>query len=248
MRANIGITASIEEICSEPWTDMESALVPFSYVRAVQCAGGRPLLLPPDPEDAQDPGEVLDLLDALIITGGPDIDPSAYGQDTHPKTTPGRKERDEYEVALVLAAVERDLPLLGICRGVQIINVAYGGSLEQHLPDVLGHEEHLFPPGVFTDHEVRLQPGSLAARAAGAQKLVVKSHHHQGMKVLGKGLLATGWAAEDQIVEALEDPGHRFLLGILWHPEEDGNSKLIKILVEEATRIRNVGDAHRGRG
>lgn len=234
MKANVGITVALEKVNTGPWTDMESAVVPFSYVRSVRRAGGRSLLLSPDPDDILDPTEVLALIDALIITGGPDIHPSLYGQDSHPKTGPTQEERDAYEIALVHAALESNTPLLGICRGGQIINVAYGGTLEQHLPDILGHERHLCLPGTFSEHEVRLKSDSLAARTVGARTTVVKSHHHQGVKEIGKGLRATGWTTEDDIVEAFEDPEHPFMLGVLWHPEEDERSKLIKILVEEA--------------
>jgi putative glutamine amidotransferase len=126
------------------------------------------------------------------------------------------------------------MPILGICRGMQVLNVAYDGSIEQHLPDVLGHEEHRHTLGTFADHEVRLDPGSLAARAAGSESTPVKSHHHQGIKEVGRGLKVTGWA-EDDVVEALEDPSCRFVLGVLWHPEEDENSQLIKALVSEVS-------------
>lgn len=232
MKVNVGITAAIEKVSSGPWDDMEAALVPFSYVRAVRRAGGRPLLLPPDPGDTLDPNSVLNVIDTLIITGGPDIHPALYGQESHSKTGPAQKERDTYEIALVRAALESNVPLLGICRGSQIINVAYGGSLEQHLPDVLGHEKHLYPPGTFADHEVRLEPDSLAARAVGEQKTIVKSHHHQGIGKIGRGLRGTGWATDDNIVEAVEDRDHSFVLGVLWHPEEDERSKLISALIE----------------
>jgi putative glutamine amidotransferase len=143
--------------------------------------------------------------------------------------------RDAYELALVRGALARELPILGICRGMQVLNVAYGGTIEQHLPDALGHEEHRHTPGTFADHEVLLVPGSLAARAAGAERTPVKSHHHQGIKEVGSGLEVTGWATEDDAVEALEDPSCRFVLGVLWHPEEDKDSRLIKALVSEVS-------------
>ena len=209
---------------------------PASYVRAVQRAGGRPLLLPPDPEDTEDPARVLELVDALIVTGGAgDVDPALYGQEAHPETGPVQEERDAYELALVRKALERRMPILGICRGMQILNVAYGGTIEQHLPDVLGHEEHRHTPGTFADHEVRLDPNSLAARAAGSERTPVKSHHHQGIKDVGSGLVITGWAVEDDAVEALEDPSCPFVLGVLWHPEEDEKSQPIKALVSEVS-------------
>ena len=146
-----------------------------------------------------------------------------------------QEERDAYELALVRGALRREMPLLGICRGMQILNVAYGGTIEQHLPYVLGHEEHRHTPGTFADHEVRLEPSSLAARAAGAGRTPVKSHHHQGIKDVGSGLAVTGWASEDDAVEAIEDPSCSFVLGVLWHPEEDEKSQLINALVSEVS-------------
>lgn len=235
-RPNIGITAATERISYGAWKEVPAVISPARYAEAVQRAGGRPILLAPDPEDTEDPNGVLDLIDALILTGGAgDLDPSLYGQDPHPETGPVHEQRDAYELALVRAAIERDMPTLGICRGMQIMNVAYGGSIEQHLPDAVGHEEHRHTPGVFADHEVRLAPGSLAARATGAETTAVKSHHHQGIEKVGDGLSISGWAIEDDTVEAIEDPAHPFVLGVLWHPEEDENSRLIQALVSEVT-------------
>jgi putative glutamine amidotransferase len=235
-RPNIGVTAATERVSYGVWEEIPAIISPARYVQAVQRAGGRPILLPPDPEDAKDPDRVLDLLDALIVTGGAgDLDPALYGEEPHPETGPVQEERDAYELALVRGALERELPILGICRGMQVLNVAYGGTIEQHLPDALGHEEHRHTPGSFADHVVRLDPGSLAAHAAGAERTPVKSHHHQGIKEVGSGLKVTGWAAEDDAVEALEDPSCPFVLGVLWHPEEDENSRLIKALVSEVS-------------
>jgi putative glutamine amidotransferase len=235
-RPNIGVTAATERVSYGVWEEIPAIISPVRYVEAVQRAGGRPILLPPDPEDAEDPNGVLDLLDALIVTGGAgDLDPTLYGDEPHPETGPVQEERDAYELALVRGALEREMPVLGICRGMQVLNVVYGGTIEQHLPDVLGHEEHRHTPGVFADHEVRLEPDSLAARAAGSQKTPVKSHHHQGIKEVGSGLAVTGRATEDGAVEALEDPSCPFVLGVLWHPEEDEKSQLIKALVSEVS-------------
>jgi putative glutamine amidotransferase len=235
-RPNIGITAATENVSYGVWDEVSAFISPASYVRAVQRAGGRPILLVPDPEDAEDPNGVLDLVDALILTGGAgDVNPALYGRERHPETGPIQEERDAYELALARAAVERDVPTLGICRGMEILNVVYGGSIEQHLPDVLGHEEHRHTPGTYADHEVRLVPGSLAARAAGSESTPVKSHHHQGIGEVGEGLSVTGWATEDDAVEALEDPSCPFVLGVLWHPEEDEKSQLIKALVSEVS-------------
>ena len=235
-RPNIGVTVATERVSYGVWEGIPAVISPARYVQAVQRAGGRTVLLPPDREDAEDPGGVLELLDALIVTGGAgDLDPALYGDERHPETGPVQEERDAYELALVRGALKREMPILGICRGMQILNVAYGGTIEQHLPDVLGHEEHRHTPGTFADHEVRLEPDSLAARAAGAQRTPVKSHHHQGIKSVGSGLAATGWAAEDDAVEAIEDPSCPFVLGVLWHPEEDEDSQLITALVSEVS-------------
>lgn len=235
-RPNIGVTAATERVSYGVWDEVPAFISPASYVRAVQRAGGRPILLVPDPEDAEDPNGVLDLVDALILTGGAgDVNPALYGQERHPETGPIQEERDAYELALAREAVERGVPTLGICRGMEVLNVVYGGSIEQHLPDVLGHEEHRHTPGTYADHEVRLVPGSLAARAAGSESTPVKSHHHQGIGEVGEGLSVTGWATEDDAVEALEDPRCPFVLGVLWHPEEDEKSQLIKALVSEVS-------------
>ncbi len=235
VRPTVGITAATESVSYGAWKGMPAFLSPVNYVRAVQRAGGRPVLLPPDPEDAKEPGELLDILDALILTGGAgDLDPDLYGQEPHPETGPVQPERDAYELALVCGAISRRMPTLGICRGMHVLNVAYGGGLEQHLPDVLGHEEHRHTPGTFADHEVVLAPDSLAARAVGSGRTPVKSHHHQGVREVGEGLVVTG-RSEDEAVEAIEDPSCPFVLGVLWHPEEDEKSQLIHALVSEVS-------------
>ncbi|MBA2712135.1 MAG: gamma-glutamyl-gamma-aminobutyrate hydrolase family protein [Rubrobacteraceae bacterium] len=231
-RPTIGVTAATESVSYGAWSAVPAVVSPASYVRAVQRAGGRPVLLLPDPEDAEDPAGVLDIIDALIVTGGGDVDSSLYGQEPHPETSSVREERDAYELALVRAAIGRGMPTLGICRGMQVLNIAYGGGIEQHLPDVVGHEDHRHTPGAFADHEVDLETGSLAARAVGAERAPVKSHHHQGVREIGEGLVVTG-RSDDDTVEALEDPSCPFVLGVLWHPEEDEKSQLIKALVSE---------------
>jgi putative glutamine amidotransferase len=235
-RPTVGITAATETVSYGPWKEVPAVMSPERYVRAVQRAGGRALLLPPDPEDARDPGEVLDLIDALLLTGGAgDLAPDLYGQERHPETGPVHEERDAYELALARAVLAREVPTLGVCRGMQVLNLAYGGTIEQHVPDAVGHEEHRHTPGTFADHEVWLEPGSLAARAAGTELTAVKSHHHQGVREIGHGLRVTGWSTTDDLVEALEDPGRKFVLGVLWHPEEDEKSQLIKALVSEVS-------------
>ncbi|CAN5690595.1 gamma-glutamyl-gamma-aminobutyrate hydrolase [soil metagenome] len=234
-RPTIGVTAATESVSYGVWSGVPAFVSPAGYVQAVQRAGGRSVLLPPAPEDAEDPDGVLDIIDALIVTGGAaDMDPALYGQEPHPETGPVQEERDAYELALVRAAIWRGMPTLGICRGMQVLNVAYGGGIEQHLPDVVGHEDHRHTPGTFADHEVDLESGSLAARAVGAERAPVKSHHHQGVREIGEGLIVTG-RSDDDTVEALEDPSCPFVLGVLWHPEEDEKSQLIKALVSEVS-------------
>jgi putative glutamine amidotransferase len=235
-RPTIGITVSVEEMTSGDWTELSDS-VPHSYVRAVQQAAGRAVLMVPDPLDAADPAQLLGMVDGLIVSGAAgDVDPARYGASPHPQTRPVVPERDDFELALVRAAAERDVPVLGICRGMHVINVAYGGTLEQHLPDALEHDRHRGPPGRFTHHGVRLADGSRAASAAGARRAEVRSYHHQAVAEVAQPLRPTGWAEGDDVVEAVEDPGRRFLLGVGWHPEEDEASRVIGVLVEEAGR------------
>jgi putative glutamine amidotransferase len=216
--------------------DQEAALLPSAYVQAVQRAGGQAVLVPPDPELAQDPDQLLDRIDGLILAGGHDIDPSFYGAQAHSETKGIVPERDRTELALTLAAVERDLPVLGICRGMQLLNVAFGGTLVQHLPDQVGHGDHRRYPGSFdgSEHDVQLSPASLAARAAGEEIHSSKSHHHQGLDQVADGLVVTGQSVLDDLPEAIELPGKRFVLGVQWHPEADEHSSVVAALVDEA--------------
>jgi putative glutamine amidotransferase len=207
------------------------ALVPYGYVRAVERAGGRALLVPPD-EDAVD--EVLDALDGLILSGGNDMTPEEYGADRHPATVGTNPERDQGELALLEGALERDLPVLAICRGFQVLNVARGGDILQHLPEVVGHEEHREVVGEFSEHAVRVDPSSRIREVRGP----VKSHHHQALGRIGDGLREVAWA-EDGTVEGLEDPEKPFLVGVLWHPEAGEDQRLFEQLVEAARDLRN---------
>lgn len=218
--------------------EQEAVLLSRSYVEAVQSAGALALMLAPDERLVEDPDEVLDLVDGLMLAGGADIDPGAYGAERHPQTIETVPERDRFEIALVRAAIERDMPVLGICRGMQLINVAYGGTLLQHLPERFGHHEHLRVAGTFdgADHDVDLVEGSLAARAAGETHHATKSHHHQGVDRLGEGLSITGSSAMDGLPEAIEMPERRFVLGVQWHPEADAASQVVGALVKEAER------------
>lgn len=206
-----------------PW-DMDCVLLPRDYVKAVQRAGALALLLAPDPANVDDPDELLDRIDGLVLAGGVDV-----GDDP---------ERDAFEMALGTRALERDLPLLGVCRGMQVMNVAAGGTLIEHVPDVVGHEAHRHTEGQWSDHSVRLEDGSLAARAAGGTVTDVKSHHHQAVDRVAEGFTVTAWADEDDLPEAMESRAHRFALGVQWHPEADEHSRLIGALVDEVRSRR----------
>ncbi len=239
VRPVIGICTPLERVRFAVW-DVDAFVLARSYVDAVHRAGGLALLLAPDAQLVAEPDELLDLLDGLMLAGGADIDPASYGAQPHPATVGSVPERDAFEIALARRALERDLPLLGICRGLQVMNIAGGGTLHQHLPELLGHEEHRRVLGTFdgSDHRVRLEDGSLAARAAGELRHATKSHHHQGIDRLGDGLRVTGWAEMDDFPEAIEAPDRRFALGVQWHPEADEQSRLIAALVEEAAAAR----------
>jgi putative glutamine amidotransferase len=224
----IGITTYVEPASWGHWHGVEAALVPYEYVRAVERAGGRAVLVPPD-ENGID--QVLDTLDGLVFSGGNDMEPEEYGADSHPATVGTNPERDRGELALLEAALERDLPVLAICRGFQVLNVARGGDIVQHLPEVVGHEEHREVVGEFSEHSVRVDPSSLIGDVQGP----VKSHHHQALGRIGDGLREVAWA-EDGTVEGLEDPDKGFVVGVLWHPEVGEDQRLFERLVEAARK------------
>lgn len=235
-RPRIGLPTVLERARWGVW-DMPAYLIPHNYVDAIRRAGGLVLMLPPDPAVTEDPDPVLDLLDGLVLAGGADLDPELYGAERHPATDRPSRVRDDFELALATRALERDLPFLGICRGMQVMNVARGGTLVQDLPPGAGHRRVL---GTFdgADHDVALEPGSLAARAAGEELHSAKSHHHQAVERVGEGLVVTGRATGDDLPEALEDPARRFALGVQWHPEADEAGRLIAALVQEAAAAR----------
>jgi gamma-glutamyl-gamma-aminobutyrate hydrolase PuuD len=232
-RPIIGITTYAEPSVRWGAWDLPTALVPLDYVTAVERAGGRPLLVPPSLDGID---ETLDVVDGLIFSGGSDLDPETYGAEAHPETNGVRPERDRGELALLQAALERDLPVLAICRGSQVLNVARGGDLVQHLPDVVGDEKHKHTPGAFADHDVEVDAGTRLGRILG-DRAPVKSHHHQGFGRVGEGLRESA-RAEDGTIEALEDPSKRFAIGVLWHPEAGEDAALFEALVEEARRFR----------
>ncbi|MDX6518241.1 MAG: putative glutamine amidotransferase [Gaiellaceae bacterium] len=231
-RPIVGVTSYVEQARFGAW-DVPAALIPLSYVQAIERAGGRALVVPPTEDGVE---ETLDALDGLLLSGGSDLDPSLYGEDAHPETRNVRPERDLAEMALLRAALARDLPVLAVCRGSQVLNVARGGNLVQHLPETLGTEAHRENPGVFSDHGVEVEPDSRLGGIVGTS-VDVKSHHHQGYGELGDGLRVVA-RAEDGTIEAVEDPGRRFAVGVLWHPEEGEDASLFEALVAEARDYR----------
>ncbi len=239
----VGISAYCEQARWGVW-DMEAMVLPRRYPDRVAHAGGIPVLLPPTAgiEDA------LARLDCLVLSGGGDIDPARYGAQRGPETASVREDRDAAELALLETALAAGMPILGICRGMQLINVALGGSLHQHLPDVVGHDEHAPKPGAFGSHQVKVAPGSRLADILGHTDLDVHldtdvpTHHHQGINRLGAGLTATAWAT-DGTVEAFEiDPSQcPFGLAVQWHPEAGDDLRLFTALVEAARMVRTPG-------
>ncbi len=209
----VGVTTYLEPARWMVW-ERPAAVLPRSYVDSVAAAGGVPVLLPPVPAGAV---EAVSALDALVLAGGADVEPHRYGEDPHASTV-SRQDRDAWELALLRAALDRDLPVLAICRGMQLLNVACGGTLRQHLPEVVGDHGHQPAPGVFGSSRVRIRPASRLAGILGTE-MTVACYHHQAVRRLGAGLLPAAWA-EDGTVEAIEHQGHRLVLGVQWHPEE----------------------------
>ena len=231
-RPVIGITTYVTPAKWGSW-DEEAALVPAAYVDAIERAGGRPLLVPPSENGIE---ETLDAVDGLLFSGGSDLDPELYDQEPHDETLGVHPERDRAELTLLEAALARDMPVLAVCRGSQVLNVARGGDLVQHLPDVVGDEKHKHTPGTFADHDVTLEDGTRLASLLG-DRAPVKSHHHQGIGRVGEGLRVAAHA-EDGSIEAVEDPARRFALGVLWHPEAGEDLRLFEELVREAEDYR----------
>lgn len=236
----IGLSAYCELARWGAWAE-QATLTPHNYIEAVADAGGVPVVLPP----VAGVQAALDRLDGLIIIGGPDVEPTRYGQQPGPLTTVIRPERDAAELALMHAALEADLPLLGICRGMQLLNVALGGTLIQHLPDVVGHDGHSPTPGAMGEHKVSVAPGSklaglLGGQAAAGGALCVPTHHHQGIDKLGDGLVASAWA-DDGLIEAIEfgdadgaTAERRFVIAVQWHPEAGTDPSLFRALIAAA--------------
>ena len=232
-RPLVGITTYVTPASFGPW-ELTAALVPYDYVAAVERAGGRALLVPPATDGTE---EILAALDGLIFSGGSDLDPELYGQEAHPETDGIVAERDHAELALLQAALARDLPVLAICRGSQVLNVALGGDLDQHLPDTVGDGTHKEIPGTFAEHPVDVVVDERLYPVLG-ERVSVKSHHHQGFGRLGDGLRVAA-VADDGTVEAIWHPGSRFAIGVLWHPEAGEDARLFEELVSQAAAYRS---------
>ena len=232
MRPVIGITSYAQDARWGVW-HLPAALVPLAYVDAIERAGGRALVVPPAEEDIE---QTLDALDGIVFSGGADVDPAHYGAEAHPETDVPQTRRDAGELALLQAALERDMPTLAICRGFQLLNVARGGDLVQHLPAMTGNDAHKQVPGEFAVHPVEVREGSRLAGIVGPASDVT-SHHHQALGRVGEGLVESAWAA-DGTLEAVEDPSLRFAVGVQWHPEASEDAALFEALVEQAREYR----------
>ena len=228
-RPIIGITGELEAARWRNWI-REAVVSPVSYTRAVERAGGAPVILPPVPSSSV--ASLIARIDALVVAGGRDIDPSLYNQAPHDQNDVPDHRRDRFEILMIRAAIEADLPFLAVSRGMQILNVARGGTLIQHLPDRLGSESHKPDPVKMTTHDVQISAASKLGGVLGATAQVPAAHH-QAIDRIGSGLLTVAWTP-DQVVEAVELQGHKFGIGVQWRPEEGDDTRIFEALVAAA--------------
>ena len=230
-RPLIGLTTYRQQAKSGVW-DVQASFLPGVYLDGVTGAGGIAALLPPQPVDDEIAEQVISRLDGLILTGGKDINPEEYGHSPHAATEEPARERDAWEFALLGAALRHNVPVLGICRGPQVINVALGGTLHQHLPDVIGHSGHRVADATFASHTAVITEGSRLNRLLG-DTVQTSCYHHQAIDRLGRGLITS--AICDGVIEGIEAPGADFVVGVQWHPEENlDDLRLFTALVEAA--------------
>jgi len=236
-RPIIGITCYVEQAVRGVWESMSHALLPYNYVTKVERAGGIALLIPPRVDaDAQMARAVVARLDGLMLAGGVDVEPQRYRAQPHPSVQEARPDRDALELALAEVSVEGDTPVLGVCRGMQVMAVAAGGTLEQHLPDLVGHDEHSPAPGVYGSHVVRTVEGTTMSALLG-QQVVIPSYHHQSVSA-HPGYVPAAWAP-DGTLEAMERPAARFRLAVQWHPEAGPDDRLFDAFVRACALARS---------
>lgn len=236
----IGITSYLEQAQTGVW-DVPASFLPQVYLNAVTDVGGIAIVLPPQPTNPEIARGIIDGLDGLILSGGADVDPARYGQQPHERTGAPRTDRDAFEAALVEAAIEARLPLLGICRGAQVLNVELGGSLVQHLPDVVGNDSYQLGAGEFSEIDVEVDSGSRIADVLGDDR-TARAHlyHHQAIDSVGEGLTVTSRTA-DGVIESIELPSLPFGVAVQWHPEENtADRRLFQGLVEAAKTYRQA--------
>lgn len=236
--AVIGLTTYVERAQQGVW-DVPAAYLQYQYVESVTRVGGVALLLPPQPVSAAAVDAVLDGIDGLVLTGGKDVDARLYGELPHAEADEPRTERDAWELALLRGALDRGLPVLGVCRGAQVVNVALGGTLEQHLPDRVGHTAHSPSPGVYASHHVTAVEGTRLASVVGTDVLDVPTYHHQAVAT-HPGYVPAAWH-EDGTLEAMEDPEQPFRLGVQWHPEAGDDGRLFDALVDACRNFGRLG-------
>ncbi|MDQ1537447.1 MAG: putative glutamine amidotransferase [Actinomycetota bacterium] len=233
-RPIIGITCYVEEAVRGVWASMPHALLPHDYVSKVERAGGIAVLIPPRLDaDAEMARAVLSRLDGVMLAGGVDIEPQRYAAAPHHSVQEARPDRDAFELVLAEVTGELDTPVLGVCRGMQVMAVASGGTLEQHLPDLVGHDEHSPAPGIYGSHPVRTVAGTRVSALLG-REIVIPSYHHQSVSS-HPGYVPAAWAP-DGTLEAMEHPGSRFRLAVQWHPEVGQDDRLFDAFVQACAR------------
>jgi putative glutamine amidotransferase len=236
LRPVIGITCYVEEAVRGVWPSMPHALLPYEYVTKVERAGGVALLIPPRVDaNEQMARQVISRLDGLMLAGGVDVEPQRYAAQPHPSVQDARPDRDAFELALADVSRAWDTPVLGVCRGMQVMAVAAGGTLEQHLPDLVGHDEHSPAPGVYGSHSVRTVEGTTMSALLG-QEVVIPSYHHQSVSS-HPGYVPAAWAP-DGTLEAMEQPASRFRLAVQWHPEAGLDDRLFEAFVQACAQPR----------
>ncbi|WP_460775640.1 gamma-glutamyl-gamma-aminobutyrate hydrolase family protein [Microbacterium sp. GXF7504] len=241
----VGLTTYLERARQGVW-DVRASFLPEQYVASVTASGAAAVLLPPQASPERSAEAVLDGLDGLILTGGVDVQPELYGAAPDPATDAPRPDRDAWELALLRGARERGIPVFGICRGMQLINVAYGGTLHQHLPDLVGSDRYKPGRGVFARNTVKVDDGTRLAGLVGAGEVTVHSYHHQGVDRVADGLTVTA-RSDDGLVQALELPGDDYLVAVQWHPEENAEDRRLFLGLVAAAAAHRAAST-RGKG